>query len=138
MLAIQASPIRITVAVLFHSGFGHTARQAEAVRCGIERVACAFALYLTSDEAQARLDDLDLADAIILRRPDLHGKRVRIVQNVHGFDVKNLRQGRLEGQDRGRLPKLWVAIWGQARNTDPICHPRGSTWHALEIGRAHV
>ena len=38
----------ITVAVIFHSGFGHTARQAEAVRRGIERVAGASTLYLTS------------------------------------------------------------------------------------------
>ena len=73
MLAIQASPIPITVAVLFHSGFGHTALQAEAVRRGIERVAGAFALYLTSDEAQARLDDLDLADAIIFGAPTYMG-----------------------------------------------------------------
>ena len=52
---VSATPIM--VAVLFHSGFGHTARQAEAVRRGIERVAGAFALYLTSDEAQGRWDD---------------------------------------------------------------------------------
>ena len=54
--AVSATPI--TVAVLFHSGFGHTARQAESVRRGIERVAGASALFLTSDEAQVRLDDL--------------------------------------------------------------------------------
>jgi NAD(P)H dehydrogenase (quinone) len=56
-----------------HSGFGHTARQAEAVRRGIERVAGASALYLTSDEAQGRLDDLELADAIIFGAPTYMG-----------------------------------------------------------------
>jgi len=69
----EVSAIPITVAVIFHSGFGHTARQAEAVRRGIERVAGASALYLTSDEAQGRLDDLELADAIIFGAPTYMG-----------------------------------------------------------------
>ena len=69
----EVSAIPITVAVLFHSGFGHTARQAEAVRRGIERVAGASVLYLTSDEAQGRLDDLELADAIIFGAPTYMG-----------------------------------------------------------------
>jgi NAD(P)H dehydrogenase (quinone) len=67
------SAVQITVAVLFHSGFGHTARQAEAVRRGIERVAGASALYLTSDDAQGRFDDLELADAIIFGAPTYMG-----------------------------------------------------------------
>ena len=77
--AVQISPdhevsaIPITVAVLFHSGFGHTARQAEAVRRGIERVAGASALYLTSDEARGRVDDLELADAIVFGAPTYMG-----------------------------------------------------------------
>src|ERR1700755_3390552 len=70
---IDYAPIPITVAVIFHSGFGHTARQAEAVRRGIERVAGASVLYLTSDEAQGRLDDLKLADAIIFGAPTYMG-----------------------------------------------------------------
>ena len=63
----------VTIAVLFHSGYGHTARQAQAVRRGIERVAGASALYLTSDEAQGRFDDLELADAIIFGAPTYMG-----------------------------------------------------------------
>ena len=73
MQAIQISAIPITVAVLFHSGFGHTARLAEAVRRGIERVAGASVLYLTSEEVQGRLDDLELADAIIFGAPTYMG-----------------------------------------------------------------
>jgi NAD(P)H dehydrogenase (quinone) len=65
--------IPITVAVVFHSASGHTARQAEAVRRGIERVAGASTLYLTSDEAQGRFDDLELADAIIFGSPTYMG-----------------------------------------------------------------
>ena len=70
---INDAAIPVTVAVIFHSGYGHTARQAEAVRRGIERVANASALYLTSDEAQARLSDLELADAMIFGAPTYMG-----------------------------------------------------------------
>ena len=70
---IQTAATPITVAIIFHSGFGHTARQAEAVRRGIERVAGASVLYLTSDEAQTRLDDLELADAIVFGSPTYMG-----------------------------------------------------------------
>ena len=69
----EVSAIQITVAVLFHSGFGHTARQAEAVRRGIKRVDGASALYLTSDEAQGRFGALELADAMIFGAPTYMG-----------------------------------------------------------------
>ena len=69
----EVLPTPVTVAVIFHSGFGHTARQAEAVRRGIERVAGASALYLTSDEAQGRFEDLELAHAIIFGAPTYMG-----------------------------------------------------------------
>ncbi len=69
----EVPAIPITVAVLFHSGFGHTARQAEAVRRGVERVAGASVLFLTSDEAQGRLDDLKIVDAIIFGAPTYMG-----------------------------------------------------------------
>jgi len=70
---IHDAAIPVTVAVIFHSGYGHTARQAEAVRRGIERVAGASALYLTSDEAKGRLGDLELADAMIFGAPTYMG-----------------------------------------------------------------
>jgi NAD(P)H dehydrogenase (quinone) len=41
---IDYPTIATTVAVVFHSASGHTARQAEAVRRGIERVAGASTL----------------------------------------------------------------------------------------------
>ena len=44
----------IDVAVVFHSGYGHTERQAAAVRQGIEDVDGARALLLTADEASTR------------------------------------------------------------------------------------
>ena len=47
MLQRLVPETRIVVAIVFHSGFGHTARQAEAVRRGAESVSGASVLYLT-------------------------------------------------------------------------------------------
>jgi NAD(P)H dehydrogenase (quinone) len=54
---------------VYHSGYGHTARQAEAVKKGVEEVAGAEALLLTVEEAQARWDELAAADAIVFGAP---------------------------------------------------------------------
>lgn len=61
------------MAIVFHSGYGHTARQAEAVRRGVENVSGASVIYLTSEEAQTRWDDLAKADAIIFGAPTYMG-----------------------------------------------------------------
>jgi multimeric flavodoxin WrbA len=63
----------VIVAVVYHSMRGHTARQAEAVRRGIETVEGASALYLTSEEALTRWPDLERADAIIFGAPTFMG-----------------------------------------------------------------
>jgi multimeric flavodoxin WrbA len=58
-----------SIAVVYHSGYGHTARQAEAVASGVASVACAEPLLLNTEEAQGRWDDLAAADAIIFGSP---------------------------------------------------------------------
>jgi NAD(P)H dehydrogenase (quinone) len=60
-------PIR--VAIVYHTGRGHTGRQAAAVKAGVEQVPGAEALLLTVDEAQTRWDDLETADAIVFGTP---------------------------------------------------------------------
>ena len=57
------------IAIVYHSGYGHTARQAQAVKAGIERVAATRGLLLTTEEAQDRWDDLAAAEAIIFGAP---------------------------------------------------------------------
>jgi multimeric flavodoxin WrbA len=57
------------IAIVYHSGRGHTGRQAEAVRSGVEQVDGAEALLLTVEEAQTRWDDLASAAAIIFGAP---------------------------------------------------------------------
>src|SRR5262249_38492878 len=51
------------------SGYGHTRRQAEAVKAGVEQVGGAEALLLAVEEAQMRWDDLASAEAIIFGAP---------------------------------------------------------------------
>ncbi|ANM30653.1 hypothetical protein ABI59_15320 [Acidobacteria bacterium Mor1] len=61
------------VYVVYHSGFGHTTRQAEAIQQGAAAVDGIDALLLDTDEATARLDELDEADAIVLGSPTYMG-----------------------------------------------------------------
>jgi NAD(P)H dehydrogenase (quinone) len=61
------------IAIVYHSGYGHTARQAEAVKAGVECVEGAEALLLKVDEAQSRWGDLAEADAIIFGAPTYTG-----------------------------------------------------------------
>jgi NAD(P)H dehydrogenase (quinone) len=61
------------VFIVYHSGFGHTKLQAEAVHRGAASVAGIKADIRTSEEASANLDELDEADAIIFGCPTYMG-----------------------------------------------------------------
>ena len=61
------------IAIVYHSGYGHTQRQAEAVRDGVGEVPGAEGLLLTVKDAQKRWDDLAAADAIIFGAPTYVG-----------------------------------------------------------------
>ncbi len=56
------------VAIVFHSGYGHTAKQAEAVRNGVSK-ANATPMLIPVEEADNHWDDLKDADAIIFGSP---------------------------------------------------------------------
>ena len=62
-----------TVAIVYHSGFGHTKLQAEAVTRGAASVAGTEVLLLTTEEASSDIDRLDNADAIIFGSPTYMG-----------------------------------------------------------------
>lgn len=64
---------RIIVAVVYHSGAGHTARQAAAVKRGVDQVSGVTSLLLTSEEAQKEWEKLEQADAIIFGTPTYMG-----------------------------------------------------------------
>jgi NAD(P)H dehydrogenase (quinone) len=59
--------------VVYHSGFGHTQRQAEAVHEGAASVDGVESVLLTTGEAAERLDELDGADAIVFGCPTYMG-----------------------------------------------------------------
>ena len=61
------------ICTVYHSGFGHTKLQAEAVHKGVKSVAGVEAELITSADAINRLDDLDRMDAIIFGCPTYMG-----------------------------------------------------------------
>jgi NAD(P)H dehydrogenase (quinone) len=61
------------IVVVYHSGYGHTAVQAEAVARGARKAAGAEVTLLTSDEAQQQWENLKAADAIIFGCPTYMG-----------------------------------------------------------------
>jgi NAD(P)H dehydrogenase (quinone) len=65
----DSSPDPVRVAVVFHSGSGHTRVQAEAVHRGAAGVPGVLADLIAVDEVESRWDSLDAADAIVLGTP---------------------------------------------------------------------
>ncbi len=61
------------VFIVYHSGFGHTKLQAEAVHRGAASVPGTKAEIRTTEESAANLDELDHADAIIFGCPTYMG-----------------------------------------------------------------
>jgi multimeric flavodoxin WrbA len=65
----DTSVLVASIAIVYHSGHGHTGRQAEAVRRGVDDVDGAVAMLLDVEQAQRRWDDLASAEAIIFGAP---------------------------------------------------------------------
>lgn len=64
---------KATVAVVFHSGYGHTAKQAEAVHRGAASVSNVTAHLIKVEGADAPWDLLETCDAIIFGAPTYMG-----------------------------------------------------------------
>jgi NAD(P)H dehydrogenase (quinone) len=62
-----------TIAIVYHSGFGHTKSLAEAVAKGAGGIAGANVHLVSVDAAEAHADKLDAADAIIFGSPTYMG-----------------------------------------------------------------
>ena len=62
-----------TVAIVYHSGFGHTQALAEAVARGVRETAGAKSILVPVSDAEARAADLDDADAIVFGSPTYMG-----------------------------------------------------------------
>jgi len=61
------------IAIVYHTTYGHTKLQAEAMRRGAQSFPGASVHLYTAEEATAALDELDSADAIILGCPTYMG-----------------------------------------------------------------
>jgi NAD(P)H dehydrogenase (quinone) len=61
------------LAIIYHTTYGHTKSQAEAVHRGAQSVSSATAKLYTVEEATARLDELDAAAAIVFGCPTYMG-----------------------------------------------------------------
>jgi NAD(P)H dehydrogenase (quinone) len=61
------------VAVVYHSGYGHTQVQAEAVAQGAAAIAGTKVALIPVEEAQARIDEINAADAIVFGSPTYMG-----------------------------------------------------------------
>lgn len=67
------SEVKIQVAVVYHSGYGHTAKQAEAVAAGAQSVAGVSTQLVAVEGGDAPWADLERADAIIFGAPTYMG-----------------------------------------------------------------
>ena len=61
------------IVIVYHSGFGHTKLQAEAVHRGAAAVEGTEAVLFTAEEAIEKMDELDTADGIIFGCPTYMG-----------------------------------------------------------------
>lgn len=64
---------RVIVAIVYHSGYGHTKKLATAVAQGVDKVENATSLLLDVDEAQTKWAELETVDAIIFGAPTYMG-----------------------------------------------------------------
>jgi multimeric flavodoxin WrbA len=65
--------VPVSIVVVYHSGYGHTVRIAEAIARGAAAVSGVSVELVTADEAPRRWDVLDGADAIIMGAPTYMG-----------------------------------------------------------------
>lgn len=63
----------VSIAVVYHSGFGHTKSVAESVARGAAQPAGVKVALIPVEEAEARIGELDAADAIIFGTPTYMG-----------------------------------------------------------------
>src|SRR5882757_2976930 len=99
--------VPVKIVVVFHSGYGHTEKIAEAVGRGAAAIDGASVELVTAEEATRRWELLDGADAIITYM----GSPVSAVQSVHGCDVASPNpQGRgVMASDAARFRPLRVS-----------------------------
>jgi multimeric flavodoxin WrbA len=69
----QTEKAMVKIAIVYHSGYGHTAVQAEAVYRGASEVAGADVALISVEEREKNWDVIDAADAVIFGTPTYFG-----------------------------------------------------------------
>jgi NAD(P)H dehydrogenase (quinone) len=77
-----------TIAIVYHSGYGHTAVIAKAVAKGVESVDGVKLLFLTADEAQKQLDTFTGCDGIIFGCPTYMGSAAAAMKSFMEASAK--------------------------------------------------
>ena len=126
------------IAIVYHSGYGHTAKQAEAVARG-----ALIRRRRDGGAGQGRGRRPPLGRSRKSRRDhfwiaDLHGQRVGAVQNLHGRQFEGLGGPGLEGQARRRVHQFRQSERRQARHAATIGGFRRSARHDLDRSRPHA
>src|SRR5260370_6807521 len=93
------------VAIVYHSGFGHTQALAEAVAKGAKAVPDATVTLVPVAEAEARAAELDGADAIIFGSPTYMGGVSAEFAKFKDWTSKRW----MEGTWRRNLPPAFTA-----------------------------
>ena len=93
------------VAIVYHSGYGHTQALAEAVAKGAEGVAGTKVSLIPVAEAEAREAELDAADAIIFGSPTYMGGVSADFAKFKDWTAKRW----MEGQWRNKLAAGFTA-----------------------------
>ena len=122
------------VAIVYHSGFGHTQALAEAVAKGAKAVPGATGEPRAGRRGGGPRGRAGRRRRHHLRQPDLHGRCLRRVRQVQGLDVQALDGGHVAQQARGRLHRLGVVERRQAQHALPAADPGPAARHG--VGRS--
>ena len=125
-----------TVAIVYHSGFGHTRVQAEAVRDGAASDPRHDRPPRSRRGSRAALERDRRRRRDRLRRADLHGRRVRTVQGLPRRHLRALGRAAVEEQARRRVHQLRRSERRQARHPAAVRAVRDAAQH--DLGRARA
>ena len=120
-----------SVAIVYHSGFGHTRVQAEAVRDGAAAVDGTTAHLIRRRRCRRPLGRARRRRRDHLRVADLHGRRVGTVQGVPRCDVATVGRAALARQAGRRVHQLGRDERRQAGHAAAVRPVRHAARHGL-------
>src|ERR1700686_2311371 len=119
--------VPVKIVVVYHSGYGHTVKIAEAVARGAAAINGASAELVTTEQAPGRWELLDGADAIIMGAPTYMGSlSAPFKAFIDATSTPSICREALGGQSRRRLHQWRVPRRRQAELAGPaddICGP---------------